>query len=72
MPEKATAGKVGASKGTAQKRVSKGQSIVCEVCGLSAVVEEVGGVAASEETTLLCCGKPMKARKASAKAKASK
>jgi hypothetical protein len=48
-------------------RVSKGQSVVCEVCGLSVVVEEVAGVVAREETTLLCCGKPMKARAASQK-----
>jgi hypothetical protein len=52
---------------TARNRVSKGDSVVCEVCGLSVVVEEVGGVAVSEETTLVCCGKPMKAHKAAPK-----
>jgi hypothetical protein len=56
----------------AKKRVSKGESVVCDVCGLSVAVEEIGGIAVSEETTLLCCGKPMKARKAPAKAKAAK
>ena len=57
---------------TTRSKVSKGDSVVCEVCGLSVVVEEVGGIAVSEETTLVCCGKPMKARKAAPrKAKAA-
>jgi len=51
---------------TTKKRVSKGESMVCEVCGLSVVVEEIGGVTVSEETALLCCGNPMKARRAPA------
>ncbi len=74
MPEKAAASgkKAGVAKAGAKKRVSKGESVVCEVCGLSVVVEEVGGIAVSEETTLLCCGKPMKAHKTRAKAKAAK
>ncbi len=60
MPAK----KTGAVKPGAKKRVGKGESVVCEVCGLSVVVEEVGGLAVSEETTLVCCSKPMKARRA--------
>lgn len=72
MPEKAgTAKKASTAKAAPKKRVNKGESVVCEVCGLSVVVEEVGGVAVSEETTLLCCGKPMKTRKAPARAKAA-
>ncbi len=72
MPEKAgTAKKATTTKAAPRKRVNKGESVVCEVCGLSVVVEEVGGVAVSEETTLLCCGKPMKTRKAPARAKAA-
>ncbi len=69
MAEKASAPakKTGAAKPKAGSRVSKGDSVVCEVCGLSVVVEEVGGVTVSEETTLVCCGKPMKARKAAPK-----
>jgi len=68
-----SAKKTAAAKPSAKNRVSKGDSVVCEVCGLSVVVEEVGGIAVSEETTLVCCGKPMKARKAAArKAKAAK
>ena len=72
MPEKAVPPKRAvAAKATAKKRVSKGEKVVCEVCGLAVTVEEVGGIAISEETTLLCCGKPMKSRKAPAKAKAA-
>ncbi len=73
MPEKAgTAKKATTTKAAPRKRVNKGESVVCEVCGLSVVVEEIGGVAVSEETTLLCCGKPMKTRKAPVRAKAAK
>lgn len=56
------------TKGTVRKKkgASKGESMVCEVCGLSVVVERIGGVTASEKTTLLCCGNPMKARRAPA------
>jgi len=74
MADKASArGKeTGSAKPNAKNRVSTGDSVVCEVCGLSVVVEEVGGIAVSKETTLFCCGKPMKARKAPPKAKAAK
>lgn len=47
-------------KSASKKKVSKGESLACDVCGLSVVVEEVGGITVSEATTLLCCGKPMK------------
>jgi hypothetical protein len=55
------------TKATAKKRVSKGESMVCDVCGLSVVVEEVGGIAVAEESVLLCCHKPMKAKTGKAK-----
>lgn len=64
--------KASAPKKTTSKRVSKGESVECEVCGLAVTVEEVGDIAVSEETTLICCGKPMKARKVPQKAKATK
>jgi hypothetical protein len=54
-------------KKTAKKKVNKGDSLVCEVCGLSVVVEEVGGVAVAEESALICCGKPMKEKAGKAK-----
>jgi hypothetical protein len=55
-------------KKTAKRKVNKGDSLVCEVCGLSVVVEEVGGIAVAEESALLCCGKPMKEKATKAKA----
>ena len=67
VPEKKKgAGKTAQAKTGTKKRVSKGESLVCGVCGLSVVVEEVGGVAVSEENVLLCCGKPMKSKAAKA------
>lgn len=53
-----------AAKATTRKKVNKGESLECQVCGLSVVVEEVGGIAIGEESVLLCCGKPMKAKAA--------
>jgi hypothetical protein len=47
-------------KKTVKRKVNNGDYLTCEVCGLSVVVEEVGGVAVAEESVLLCCGKPMK------------
>ena len=55
-------------KRTAKRKVDKGDSLVCEVCGLSVVVEEVGGMAVTEESVLLCCGKPMKEKASKVKA----
>ena len=52
---------------TTKKKVNKGDSLTCEVCGLSMVVEEVGGIAVAEETMLLCCGKPLKKKVTKAK-----
>lgn len=56
-----------AAKKPAKKRVNTGDSLVCEVCGMSVIVEEIGGIPVAEETTLLCCGKPMKAKASKAK-----
>jgi hypothetical protein len=47
-------------KASTEKKVIKGDSLECENCGISVVVEQVGGGAVAEETILLCCGKPMK------------
>ena len=52
--------KASTEKKTTNKKVKKGDSLGCEVCGLSVVVKEVGGIAVAEETVLLCCGKPLK------------
>ena len=69
MPEKkTTVTKTSSAKTSPTKRsVAKGESYACDVCGLSVVVDEIGGYV--EETTLLCCGKPMK--QATRKAKVS-
>ena len=56
-----------AAKNPAKKRVNTGDSLVCEVCGMSVIVEEIGGIPVAEETLLLCCGKPMKAKASKAK-----
>lgn len=51
-----------------KKKVNKGDTLVCGVCGLSVVVDECGNV---YEQELICCGKPMKqsAKKAHTSAK---
>jgi len=57
-----------------KKGVSKGTSMVCEVCGLSVVVERVGNLAIRRDDILLCCSKPMtqKAKAGAAKKKTTK
>ena len=60
------------AKPAAKKRVTKGQALECQVCGLAVVVEEVGDVAIAEETVLLCCDEPMKSKASKAKAKTAK
>ncbi|MDP2919239.1 MAG: hypothetical protein Q8O43_03355 [Dehalococcoidia bacterium] len=51
----------------AAKPFTKGEGYVCEVCGLSVVIdEECGCVGACE---IICCEQPMKPRKAAKKAK---
>jgi hypothetical protein len=65
---KKNAGKV-AAKGAAKKKVAKGDSYVCGVCGLAVTVERAGNIAYYEESPIICCGKPMKAKKPKARAK---
>ena len=53
-------------KATTKKKVpDKGETLVCETCGLGVVVDDVTGVDLFEE--LICCGKPMNAKKTSPK-----
>jgi hypothetical protein len=59
-------------KATTKKRVSKGDAMVCEVCGLSVVVEQVGDIVVREDNVLLCCNKPMKKRASKASATGKK
>ena len=48
-------------KASPKQRAAKGDSYVCDVCGFSVVVDEECGCAEVHE--ILCCGKPMTARK---------
>ena len=54
-----TASPVGKSeaKTTGRGKLNKGDTLACEVCGLSVVVDECGDVAAQE---ILCCSQAMK------------
>jgi hypothetical protein len=58
---KPTVKKVTEAKTTpAKRKINKGQTLACEVCGISVTVEEIGNAIVEEESVLLCCGKPMK------------
>ena len=52
-------------KKTARKKAVKGECYVCDVCGLSVVVDEVCGCVETHE--IFCCDQPMKQRKSRAK-----
>lgn len=65
MPEKKASA---AKKPRARSTIAKGDFYVCDVCGLSVVVDEVCGCIDAHE--ILCCEKPM--RKRTTKAKAAK
>ena len=52
------------------KKVAKGDSYLCEVCGLAVTVDDTCGCV--DVCDIICCGKPMKARKVPVKAKAAK
>jgi hypothetical protein len=53
---------------SSKKKYSKGQTLACEVCGLSVVVNEIGDQVVEEDAILLCCGEPMKEKVAVKKA----
>jgi hypothetical protein len=50
----------------AKKKMTKGASYTCEVCGLVMSVDEVCGCV--DVCDIICCGKPMKERKIKVKA----
>lgn len=58
--------KATARKTTTKKAVAKGDSYVCGVCGLAVTVDEVCGCV--DVCDIICCGKPMKPKKAKARA----
>jgi hypothetical protein len=51
-----------AARKTITRKYSKGDTLVCEVCGLEVVVDTASGLEA--ESAIICCEKPMKLRKA--------
>ncbi len=50
----------------AKKKMAKGASYTCEVCGLVVSVDEVCGCV--DYCDIICCGQPMKERKVKVKA----
>jgi hypothetical protein len=52
-------------KTAAKKKVTKGDTYVCEVCGLAVTVDEECGCV--DVCDNICCGKPMKERKTKVK-----
>lgn len=48
------------------KKMAKGSSYACEVCGLVVTVDEVCDCV--DVCDIICCGKPMKERKVKVKA----
>jgi hypothetical protein len=59
---------VARKKSDAQK-AKAGDKLVCEVCGISMVVDECCGL--TEYHEIVCCGKPLKVKKSAAKKKTS-
>jgi len=59
------AGKKEAQELPAKKKIAKGDSYVCKVCGLAVSVDEVCGCV--DVCDIICCGKPMKERKVKVK-----
>jgi hypothetical protein len=55
-----------AKKTAAKKKVTKGDSYICEVCGLAVTVDEECGCV--DVCDIICCGQPMKERKIKVKA----
>jgi hypothetical protein len=53
-------------KAPARRKAAKGDSYVCEVCGLAVTVDEVCGCV--DVCDIICCGEPMKDRKGRARA----
>jgi hypothetical protein len=65
---KATA-KKSSPRNSPAKKINKGDSLRCEVCGFSVTVDECGDIVEAEE--IICCDMPMKpkARKVKVSAK---
>ena len=48
-------------KTPSKRKARKGDSYICEVCGLSVMVDEESGLA--NDYDIFCCGQPMKEKK---------
>jgi len=57
------------TKSAATKKITRGDSYVCGVCGLAVTVEEVGNIALVAESPIICCGEVMKKQKGKARVK---
>ena len=57
--------KAAPAKKPAKKKITEGDSYVCEVCGLAISVDEDCGCV--DFCDIICCGKPMKAKTIKAK-----
>ena len=62
MPEK----KATTQQKATRKKVAKGAAYSCEVCGLAVSVDETCGCI--DVCDIICCGQPMKEKKARTKA----
>jgi len=67
--KKAAARKSPAKKAAASSMVC-GDTLECQVCGLTVVVDETCGC--TEVHEILCCSKPMKQKKAKARVRVAK
>ncbi len=71
---KAAAAKTTAAKKptgrAAARKVSKGDTFMCELCGLQLIVDETGDLLAGRE--VICCGQSMKEKPGRAKASSGK
>ena len=61
--KKAAPAKKPLSKKAPAVKISKGDGLVCGVCGFSVVVDEVG----IRYSPIICCEEPMKVKKAAVK-----
>ena len=63
--KKAAPVKKAATKKAPAAKISKGDKLECGVCGMSVIVDELSDTVGFSE--IICCGVPLKAKKAVAK-----
>jgi hypothetical protein len=74
LAKKTTGAKVAtASKKTpTQRKISRGETLACEVCGTVVTVDQIGDAVIEQENILFCCDKPMREKATSKKGAAKK